>query len=113
MHSNVITSLSQGDQSWFVEKSFLYALNVQKMNLMVIISRLLHFRPYFQSDNGLKCEKGSNYSVFHTQQDFIKRDNKNIVGYGYLTILPCIYQPSMNKEKWRKLGSKIEPKLNL
>ena len=59
------------------------------MNLMAIIKRLLHFRPYFLSNNELKCKKGSNYSVFHLQQDFIKRDTKNIVGYGYLTVKPC------------------------
>ena len=59
------------------------------MNLMVIIKRLLNFRPYFQSNNKLKYKKGSNYSVFHSQQDFIKPDTKNIVGCGYLTILPC------------------------
>ena len=58
------------------------------MNLMVIIKRLLHLRPFFQSNNELKCQKGSNYSVFHSQQDFIKHDTKNIVGYAYLAILP-------------------------
>ena len=59
------------------------------VNLMVIIKRLLHFGSYFQSHNELKCKNGSNCSVFHSQQDFIKRDTKNIVGYGYLTVKPC------------------------
>ena len=47
------------------------------------------FRPYFISSNELKCKKGSNHSVFHSKQDFIKRDTINIVGYGYPTIIPC------------------------
>ena len=64
------------------------------MNLVVITEILLHFRPYFQSDNELRCDKGSNYSVFHSQ-DFIKCDTKNFVGCGYLTIIPCNLQRIM------------------
>ena len=52
---------------------------------------MLYSRPPFQSDNELKCKKGSNYGVFESQEVFAKRSTRDIIGCGYLTIIPWFF----------------------